>query len=180
MINDKTELIGITTIEAIEENLLNNNKLIDDTDIFFIRRKNPSIKHITKLEVNFNVDDYVIKTIGNEKFLYITGSKLYTITYINESNKLSTFLKNYPLDIVINLPNVMKKYILYLIDASIFAVEKRIIKVKLHFLISYSTDDNPSDYEEIDDFKEPIDDIPINDIPINNITEIMNIDEEYM
>lgn len=183
MLKNNVELIGLTSLEELSTNDLDNSILFNDTDLFFIRRKNPSIKYISKMDITFS-PDYDLQIYSSNKFLSISGIKRYVITYINDSNKESAITKEYPFMITLKVPSDITNYSLYVIDANIFAIEKRVIKSNIQFLLSYTTstsieDDDIDDNIESDTPNEDYIDLDKDDT-INTVKEIINVDEEYM
>lgn len=166
---------GITPLNVIKESSYSDFTLFSDTNYFFVKRKNPSIKFIKNFAINYSSLNSELNTVKNHQILNLECSKDFSIDFINSDNKKSSLIKSYPLMINCILPLDLFDYKLYLPFANIYNVEKRIIRVDLTFMICYSTkksvESKTTEDEKSSDFL--VD-------SMNNIKEIVDIDEEFM
>ena len=178
MNKDNIEYIGITPLDEISEDFFTDISIMPYNNFFFIKRKNPSVKYIIRLSVDYSSSHISINSFKNYKILYISGYQDISIDFINDDNRRSSITKNYPLMLNCVLPHDLLDYKLYLISAVVYPVEKRIIEAKLNFAICYSRKSS-SKKNTID--KEALSIANIEPEPsISSLKEIVNIDEEYM
>lgn len=180
MKKDNIDFLGFTSLDDINKADYTEQLLLRDTDLFFTKRKSPSIKYITKMVIDFYTTNNSIFRLKDYKLLTFDGVKKYTIEFIDNENKRSTLNREYPLLITVSIPNNVSNYKLYLIDASIYPLEKRVVKAYLQFMLCFSYD-IPNDSTTTKKINDPIN-VSSEDKNnmISDIKEIFDIDEEFM
>lgn len=180
MNKDNIEYIGITPLDEISEDFFTDIAIMPFNNLFFIKRKSPSVKYITRLSIDYSSSHISINSFKDYKILCISGYEDISIDFINDDNKHSSITKNYPLMMNCVLPHDLLDYKLYLPFAVVYPVEKRIIEAKLNFALCYSRKSS-SKKNPIDNNTLSIANIDLEPEPsISSVKEIVNIDEEYM
>lgn len=176
MNKDNIEYIGITPLDEISEDIFTDISIMPYDNLFFIKRKNPSVKYITRLSIDYSSSHISINSFKNYKILCISGYEDISVDFINDDNKHSSITKNYPLMMSCTLPDDLLDYKLYLPYAVVYPIEKRIIEAKFNFALCYSRKSSLKK-DAVDNTSLSIDTI---EPPISSVKEIVNIDEEYM
>lgn len=180
MKKDNIDFLGLTPLEEISKSDYYNHLLIQDTDLFFTKRKSPSIKYITKMIIDFYTTNNSIIKFKKNKILSFDGIKKYTLEFIDNDNKHSTLTREYPLCISASIPINVSNYKLFLIDANIYPLEKRVVKANLQFILCYSLDTSM----ELTSSKSSTDKIEVSEKDTKDLLtankEILDIDEEFM